>query len=275
MAWLIVTATNKTTKKTVKSLKEMEVQKQQKVFNFTGEQLAETLGVDWPTLYTALKRSGHKHGKDDFLSDAAVQDIIRSYSKPHARRDDSVVTTAQQIANQYNITLQLPERATLKARKALPAAPDLPPPPPPTDGVKAEPSSGKRVIKVVIYTAFVFILLFQIEHLAAIGMEASAFSDPTARMVSGWLFACTAAATAFLMTIERGTAAKVKFFKQSVSYLKIFALLDIIFFMLSKLPAEYTSLGWYVFKVFMVAITTAFCIYSYAELITTKPKIQT
>ena len=119
-----------------------------------------------------------------------------------------------------------------------------------------------------MYFAFIFILLFQVEHLAIIGMDVSAFpNDSLARKVSGWLFALTVSITALLMTLRRGIKARITLFGYDVSYLMAFAVLDVIFFVLSSAPLEESTwLHWV--KSILVGTTTAFVIYSFNELIT-------
>ncbi|WP_282782267.1 hypothetical protein [Phaeodactylibacter xiamenensis] len=254
-------------------------------YEFTGETLAESLSLEWPTLRKKINRMGHRYGKDDLIPEDVVQEIVLDYAQPHPRRADEVVEGAQQVAGQLNIQINITNNSNTPAPK--PAEPQHPKPeqtnstpavqpkalPQPTEELpkpQADPQAGGKPVTALVYFAFIFILLYQVEHLATIGMDVSAFpADSLARKISGWLFAVTVSITALLMTLRRGIKARISIFGNDISYLMAFAVLDVIFFVLSSAPlTEGNWLHWT--KSILVGITTAFVIYSFNELITKK-----
>jgi hypothetical protein len=262
---------------------------------FTGEQLADTLHLEWPTLYKKMTRMGYNYTKDEFLPEGVISELIADYAKPHPKRDEQTLKEAQHLAVQYNIinithnfdpalresakpserlrgnrpngrlpsNLPLDSIEILESKRQL-SAESLAP----GDEDVKKTASNKSII-VLIYAAFIAILLYQIEHLAAVGMQVSAFPKGSlAGEISGWLFACTVAVTALVMTLKRGIKAKITIFGKEISYLLAFAFLDVIFFILSTAPLkEGYALNW-VMSV-LVGVTVAFVIYSFNELVTT------
>lgn len=244
-------------------------------YNFTGETLAESLALEWSTLRRKLNRMGHRYSKDDLIPEEVVQEIVLEYAQPHPRRSDEVVEGAQQVAGQLNIQINITNNSSTGESKhqettrtpygkqtVQPVQPKALPSP------EAGPQAGGKPVTILVYFAFVFILLYQVEHLAIIGMDVSAFPEgSSARTVSGWLFAVTVSITALLMTLRRGIKARISIFGYDVSYLLAFAILDVIFFVLSSAPLE-ESTGLHWVKSILVGTTTAFVIYSFNELIT-------
>ena len=263
----------------------MENQEIMTEYEFTGESLANSLNLEWNTLYKQLYRMGHKVSKDDLLAPELVKAIIIKNAKPN--KPEEVLEGIEKVAGQLNIQVNITNNSPEPAPK--PAAPQHPKPdqkndkqtvqpvqpkalPEPAEELPTEelpnPQAGGKPVTALVYFAFIFILLYQVEHLATIGMDVSAFpAGSLARKVSGWLFAVTVSITALLMTLRRGIKARVTIFGESVSYLMVFAILDVIFFVLSSAPLEQTTaLHW--IKSLLVGITTAFVIYSFNELIT-------
>jgi hypothetical protein len=244
-------------------------------YNFTGETLAESLALEWSTLRRKLNRMGHRYSKDDLIPEEVVQEIVLEYAQPHPRRSDEVVEGAQQVAGQLNIQINITNNTSTEGPKhqnTTPPSPNKqtvqPVQPKALPSPEAGPQAGGRPVTILVYFAFVFILLYQVEHLAIIGMDVSAFPvDSLARKISGWLFAVTVSITALLMTLRRGIKARISIFGHDVSYLLAFAILDVIFFVLSSAPLE-ESTGLHWVKSILVGTTTAFVIYSFNELIT-------
>ncbi|WP_282774706.1 hypothetical protein [Phaeodactylibacter xiamenensis] len=258
-------------------------------YEFTGESLANSLNLEWSTLYKQLYRMGHKVAKDDLLSPELVEAVIIKNAKPN--KPEEVLEGIEKVAGQLNIQVNIMNNSPAPAPK--PAAPQHPKPdqtndkqtvppvqakpkalpqpdPQPVADEKpqADPQAGGKPVTALVYFAFIFILLYQVEHLATIGMDVSAFpADSLARKISGWLFAVTVSITALLMTLRRGIKARIIIFGKDVSYLMAFAVLDVIFFVLSSAPlADGNWLHWT--KSVLVGVTTAFVIYSFNELIT-------
>lgn len=277
--------------------------------SFTPQSLAESLGIDIGTLKRAMTRMDFYYGKDDPLPPDVVREIIAAYAKPHPRRPEEVVESAQEIAQQFNIQINignqgeegkpqleiLPrEKPRAEEPKQLPApkaekeqaVPKVEPStnnelyPEPAEGLaqslpkgNEQPATQNRspFVTILIYMAFIFILIFQMEHVASIGMDVSALNNETARKVSGWLFAFTFNLTALLMTLRRGISAVIKIGDKEISYILLFAILDVVFFVMSVAPMEGWSLGllkWA--KACLVGSATAFVIYSFNELLTEK-----
>jgi hypothetical protein len=251
-------------------------------YEFTGETLADSLSVKWPTLYKTMNRMGYKYGINDLIPEDVVQEIVLEYAQPKPNRADEVVKTAEQVAGQLNIPINITINNATVTQKEPPKQHPKPDQtndkqtvqpvqpkalPKPTEELR-EPQAGGKPVTALVYFAFIFILLYQVEHLATIGIDVSAFpAGSLARKVSGWLFAVTVSITALLMTLRRGIKARVSIFGENVSYLMVFAILDVIFFVLSSAPLEQTTaLHW--IKSLLVGITTAFVIYSFNELIT-------
>lgn len=264
-------------------------------YEFTGETLADSLSVKWSTLQKQINRMGYSYGKNDLIPEDVVQEIILEYAQPKPNRADEVVKTAKQVAGQLNIPInitinnatitqnepskqhskpdQTNDKQTVQLVKAKPKALPKPTEQLPTEELpepQADPQAGGKPVTALVYFAFIFILLYQVEHLATIGMDVSAFpADSLARKISGWLFAVTVSITALLMTLRRGIKARIVIFGKDVSYLMAFAVLDVIFFVLSSAPlADGNWLHWT--KSVLVGVTTAFVIYSFNELITKK-----
>jgi hypothetical protein len=238
-----------------------------------------------------INRMGHRYGKDDLIPEDVVQEIVLEYAQPHPRRADETVEGAQQVAGQLNIPINItinnatitqnepskqprePEQ-TNNTPAVQPVQPKALPKPTeelPTEELpepQADPQAGGKPVTALVYFAFIFILMYQVEHLATIGMDVSAFpADSLARKISGWLFAVTVSITALLMTLRRGIKARIVIFGKDISYLMAFAVLDVIFFVLSSAPlADGNWLHWT--KSVLVGVTTAFVIYSFNELIT-------
>jgi hypothetical protein len=244
-------------------------------YNFTGETLAESLALEWSTLRRKLNRMGHRYSKDDLIPEEVVQEIVLEYAQPHPRRSDEVVEGAQQVAGQLNIQINITNNSSTGEPKHQETTPPpygkqtvQPIQPKALPSPEGGPQAGGRPVTILVYFAFVFILLYQVEHLAIIGMDVSAFPvDSLARKISGWLFAVTVSITALLMTLRRGIKARISIFGHDVSYLLAFAILDVIFFVLSSAPLE-ESTGLHWVKSILVGTTTAFVIYSFNELIT-------
>jgi hypothetical protein len=244
-------------------------------YEFTAEGLADYLGVSWESFRKNLERLEVDFNRNDLIPANILQEILKKYAEPHHKRPVEVNEKAKEAAGQLNIQININNNRQKKAKKqpqkpvqtndkqtvqpkALPEpAEELP-----------NPQAGGKPVTALVYFAFIFILLYQVEHLATIGMDVSAFpAGSLARKVSGWLFAVTVSITALLMTLRRGIKARVTIFGESVSYLMVFAILDVIFFVLSSAPLEQTTaLHW--IKSLLVGITTAFVIYSFNELIT-------
>ena len=254
--------------------------------SFTPQTLADGLGIDIGTLKRAMTRMDFYYGKDDPLPPEVVQEIIAAYAKPHPRRPEEVVESAQEIAQQFNIQVNIgnpaPERkpqldiTPRQEPKPIELPKQLPPPPakePVSEIIEEEdpPSGRSPFVTILVYMAFIFILLFQMEHVASIGMDVSALGNETARKVSGWLFAFTFNLTALLMTLRRGISAVIKFGENNISYILLFAILDVVFFVMSAAPMDGLNVGllkWA--KAFLVGSATAFVIYSFNELLTDK-----
>lgn len=259
-------------------------------YEFTGETLADSLSLEWPTLRKQINRMGYSYGKNDLIPEDVVQEIVLEYVQPKPNRADEVVKTAKQVAGQLNFPINItinnatitqneppkqhpkPEQ-TNNSPAVQPVQPAAPQPQPkalpqPEAKPEADPQAGGKPVTALVYFAFIFILLYQVEHLATIGMDVSAFpADSLARKISGWLFAVTVSITALLMTLRRGIKARITIFGNDVSYLMAFAVLDVIFFVLSSAPLEES--GWLHWtKSVLVGVTTAFVIYSFNELIT-------
>ena len=253
--------------------------------SFTPQTLADALGIDIGTLKRAMTRMDFYYGKDDPLPPEVVQEIIAAYAKPHPRRPEEVVESAQEIAHQFNIQINInnpaPERKprleiTPKEEKQPIEPPKqlLPPAKEPVEEAEPEeePSGGRSpFVTILVYMAFIFILIFQMEHVASIGMDVSALGNETARKVSGWLFAFTFNLTALLMTLRRGISAVIKIGEKETSYILLFSILDVVFFVMSAAPMDGVSAGllkWA--KACLVGSATAFVIYSFNELLTDK-----
>ncbi len=257
-------------------------------YEFTGETLADSLNVKWSTLQKQINRMGYSYGKNDLIPEDVVQEIILEYAQPKPNRADKVVKTAKQVAGQLNIPINITiNNATITQNEpskqhpkpdqtndkqiVQPKPKPLPQPAPQPvadEKPQADPQAGGKPVTALVYFAFIFILLYQVEHLATIGMDVSAFpADSLARKISGWLFAVTVSITALLMTLRRGIKARIIIFGKDISYLLAFAVLDVIFFVLSSAPlADGNWLHWT--KSVLVGVTTAFVIYSFNELIT-------
>lgn len=256
-------------------------------YEFTGESLANSLNLEWGTLYKQLYRMGHKVAKDDLLAPELVKAVIIKNAKPN--KPEEVLEGIEKVAGQLNFQINIMNNSTTPAPKPAetqrpkpkqtndvqpvqPAAPQPQPKALPQPEAKpepqADPQAGGKPVTALVYFAFIFILLYQVEHLATIGMDVSAFpADSLARKISGWLFAVTVSITALLMTLRRGIKARITIFGNDVSYLMAFAVLDVIFFVLSSAPLEAGNwLHWT--KSILVGVTTAFVIYSFNELIT-------
>lgn len=260
--------------------------------SFTPQTLAESLGIDIGTLKRAMTRMDFYYGKDDPLPPEVVREIIAAYAKPHPRRPEEVVESAQEIAQQFNIQINIgnqgeerkPQLEILPREKPRAEEPkQLPAPKAEKEQAtpKAEPATKNRqpatgtnrspFVTILIYLAFIFILIFQMEHVASIGMDVSALNNETARKVSGWLFAFTFNLTPLLMTLRRGISAVIKIGEKEISYILLFAILDVVFFVMSAAPMEGWSIGllkWA--KACLVGSATAFVIYSFNELLTEK-----
>ena len=253
--------------------------------SFTPQTLADSLGLDIGTLKRAMTRMDFYYGKDDPLPPDVVREILSTYAKPHPRRPEEVVESAQEIAQQFNIQINIGEPLERKHREDTPSsAVNLPDPPEERLGsqplqitsrekqiANSEKPSPSRspFVTILVYLAFIFILIFQMEHVASIGMDVSALNNDTARKVSGWLFAFTFNLTALLMTLRRGISAKLKFGEKEISYILLFAILDVVFFVMSAAPMEGLGpsiLMWA--KAILVGSATAFVIYSFNELLT-------
>lgn len=242
-------------------------------YEFTAEGLADYLGVSWESFRKNLERLEVDFNRNDLIPANILQEILKKYAEPHHKRPVEVNEKAKEAAGQLNIQININNNRPKKAKKqpqkpvqtnrTAPVQKVLPGPEP-----QADPQAGGKPVTALVYFAFIFILLYQVEHLATIGMDVSAFpAGSLARKVSGWLFAVTVSITALLMTLRRGIKARVTIFGESVSYLMVFAILDVIFFVLSSAPLEQTTaLHW--IKSLLVGITTAFVIYSFNELIT-------
>lgn len=262
--------------------------------SITPQLLADNLGVDISTLKRTMTRMDFYYGKDDALPIDVVRDIVSTYAKPHPRRPEEVVESAHSFAQQFNIQVHfnsipnskpdpepLPPAPELPAPKTIPnpsiSQPDpqppapKPSPEPPVLNQTANSPKHSPFVTILVYMAFIFILLFQMEHVASIGMDVSALGNETARKVSGWLFAFTFNLTALLMTLRRGISAVIHFGEKKVSYILLFAILDVVFFVMSAAPMDSLSVGllkWA--KAFLVGSATAFVIYSFNELLTDK-----
>lgn len=260
-------------------------------YEFTGGSLADSLGVKWESFRKTIRRMDYDYNKNDLIPDDVVQEIVLNYAQPHPQRSDEVVEVAQQFAGELNIPINITiNNATVTQNEPpkehpkpdqtnnTPAVQPVQPKalPKPTEQLpteelpepQADPQAGGKPVTALVYFAFIFILMYQVEHLATIGMDVSAFpADSLARKISGWLFAVTVSITALLMTLRRGIKARIIIFGKDVSYLMAFAVLDVIFFVLSSAPlADGNWLHWT--KSVLVGVTTAFVIYSFNELIT-------
>ena len=269
-------------------------------YEFTGESLAESLSLEWGTLYKKMIRMGYNYGKDDLIPAGVVQDVVAEFAQPHPRRSEEVVESAQQVAQMFNIQINISPQPALK--KSTPVVVENQPPITPEGKAQSGPPAlkekqetspprlpagprrasglGKQemeppplkenrssFVTVLAYLAFIFILLFQMEHVAHIGMQVSAFRQESAREVSGWLFAFTFNLTALIMTLRRGVSAEIRIGKWSMSYLLAFAIMDVIFFVMASAPfKDGPWLAWS--KAVLVGGATAFVIYSFNELLT-------
>ena len=77
--------------------------------------------------------------------------------------------------------------------------------------------------------------------------------------------------TALLMTLWRGTSAVVQIFSWRISYIAVFAIIDYIFFVIAVAPWDHPQTSntlW--LKTIFGGGATAFIIYSFNELLTTK-----
>lgn len=265
--------------------------------SFTPELLAENLGVDLPTMKRAMTRMNYYYGKDDSLPLDVVREIVATYAKPHPRRPEEVVESAQQFAQQFNIHINFSNNSpnSIEDKEQQPPAPKLKPvpaslptaPEPPARQAEAKPDpkpvpeppsdteqqaamdTRSPLVTILVYMAFIFILMFQMEHVASIGMDVSALANETARQVSGWLFAFTFNLTALLMTLRRGISAVIHIGEKKMSYILLFAILDVIFFVMSAAPMGGLGEGILMWgKAILVGSATAFVIYSFNELLT-------
>lgn len=248
-------------------------------YEFTGGSLAENLSLKWDTLRVWFRRRKYTYKKNDFIPQEIVQEVLEHYADNNNKLEnpEEVQEAIQEVAGKINLQINILNSNEASAAKPVSKQPQKPsqtnrtapvqkslPDPEP----QADPLAGGKPVTALVYFAFIFILLYQVEHLATIGMDVSAFpAGSLARKVSGWLFAVTVSITALLMTLRRGIKARVSIFGENVSYLMVFAILDVIFFVLSSAPLEQTTaLHW--IKSLLVGITTAFVIYSFNELIT-------
>ncbi len=256
---------------------------------FTPQTLAESLGIGLETLKRAMTRMDFYYGKDAPLPPDVVREIVATYARPHPRRPEEVVESAQEIAQQFNIQINIsnpapsrkteweqpPESSPSRIANSKPSTAVLPPATDnhqqTTNGRQPTTNTPKTnsFVTVLIYMAFVFILIFQMEHVASIGMDVSALNNDTARKVSGWLFAFTFNLTALLMTLRRGISAVIKFGEKKISYILLFAILDVVFFVMSAAPVDGLGSGVLMWaKAVLVGSATAFVIYSFNELLT-------
>ena len=98
--------------------------------SFTPQTLADGLGIDIGTLKRAMTRMDFYYGKDDPLPPDVVREILSTYAKPHPRRPEEVVESAQEIAQQFNIQINIGEPLERKHREDTPSsAVNLPDPP--------------------------------------------------------------------------------------------------------------------------------------------------
>jgi len=250
------------------------------IIKYTPATLANSIGMRPESLMRKMNEMGLKYGRHDILPEDTVIELLERYSEHHPQRPDEVVEKAQEIYQQINLQINFPDGSDGKPDSRLitqTVSKTV------TDGVRQLPdgtdneadgkggrTDGNKMVTVLAYLAFVFILIFQMEHVASVGTDVSTFTDETARKVSGWLFAFTFNLTALVMTIKRGIKAKVQLFKRDVSYILLFAVLDVIFFVISSGPIEGSSdrLMWG--KSILVGSATAFVIYSFNELVTNK-----
>lgn len=256
---------------------------------FTPQTLAESLGIGLETLKRAMTRMDFYYGKDAPLPPDVVREIVATYARPHPRRPEEVVESAQEIAQQFNIQINIsnpaagrdPQLEIVPREKPQSEAPShLTTPNPETPSAPKMEAETRRqkpetsnthspFVTILVYLAFVFILIFQMEHVASIGMDVSALNDGNARKVSGWLFAFTFNLTALLMTLRRGISAVIQFGEKKISYILLFAILDVVFFVMSAAPVDGLRPGLLMWaKAVLVGSATAFVIYSFNELLT-------
>ena len=260
---------------------------------FTPDHLAESMGLKVDSLMRKMNRMGLKYNRNDVLPYDAIEQIVTEYAKPHPQRPEEVVSNAMQLAQQVNVQINIGQTVPdsyvpLSDRRPLSMSANsdsgtdsqtviqtVPRTDNAHDGIHSDSARtvqtvGGRFVTVLSYLAFVFILLFQMEHVASISIEVSAFKEETARRISGWLFAFTFSLTALVMTIKRGARAKIRLLGKELSYILLFALLDVVFFVVSTAPTEGQSevLKWG--KAVLVGSATAFVIYSFNELVTNR-----
>jgi len=263
--------------------------KNSKPTEFTPERLARSIGIKVGSLQRKMNRMGLKYSRYDVLPEEVVEELVSEYSQPYPQRPDEVVEKAMEIAQQINVQINLSHDGQT-SRTSVVRSEDSPPlylsertdsyadrqTGPRTDiapqGKEPDSSQTARtsLVTVLSYTAFIFILLFQMEHVASIGTDVSTFADETARKISGWLFAFTFNLTALVMTIKRGIRAKIRLLGRDMSYILLFALLDVVFFVISSAPIEQQGDGLAWAKAVLVGSATAFVIYSFNELVTDK-----
>ena len=237
----------------------------------------------------AMTRMDFYYGKDAPLPLDVVREIVATYARPHPRRPEEVVESAQEIAQQFNIQINIsnpaPDRKTEWEQPPESSPPRMAKSEPPTAVLPLATDNHQQTtndrqpttntpkpnsfVTILIYLAFVFILIFQMEHVASIGMDVSSLNNDTARKVSGWLFAFTFNLTALLMTLRRGISAVIQFGEKKISYILLFAILDVVFFVMSAAPVDGLGpvlLMWA--KAVLVGSATSFVIYSFNELLT-------
>lgn len=242
----------------------------QKQTAYTVEALSDELSLDLETLRRTIYRMGHRYGKDDLLPAAVVRDVVAKYAQPHSKRSDEVMHAAMEIASQMNININVaPSPSTNNAQETEEEKPALIHQP----AKKEEKPVRKRsrLVNVLIYIAFISILVYQLEHVAMFGADISVLSNETARQASGFLFAFAVGLTALLMTLWRGTSAVIRIFNHDISYIAVFAVIDYILFVIAVAPWERgdaSATFWA--KTFIGGGATAFIIYSFNELLTTK-----
>lgn len=100
-----------------------------------------------------------------------------------------------------------------------------------------------------------------------IGMDVSVFFEGSfVWMVSGWLFVVIVSIMVLLMILCWGIKVWIFIFRYDVSYLFVFVILDVIFFVFSFVFLE-ESIGLYWVKSILVGIMIVFVIYSFNEFI--------